>query len=230
MPKIPRLREWRERATLSQEELKDRSGVSRATIADLEAGNRGAQPRTVRRLAAALGVEPPDLYEEPHSPKAEAPSSQGKLFDNGILEEERRTAEAEVIADYERLTREYRISWRDALNALAAPWEDRLESGAFDRSMVEQFFTDVAAVSSSVSRALRATIKEDSTLPLKYKQATTPEHIEEMWATAISPAGARLIGISDRVLAAAVERFPSDELASVRSKHDEVRQALRAAA
>jgi excisionase family DNA binding protein len=164
-------------------------------------------------------------------PKAPGRSSLEPTLLNGLEDEdEQRTGEAEVIADYERLTREYRISWRDALNALAAPWEDRLESGAFDRSMVEQFFTDVAAVSSSVSRALRATIKEDSTLHLKYKQATTPEHIEEMWATAISPAGARLIGISDRVLAAAVERFPSDELASVRSKHDEVRQALRAAA
>jgi len=87
MPKTPRLREWRERATLSQEELKERSGISRATIADLEAGNRGAQPRTIRRLAAALGVEPADLYEDPDSPKAEALPSQ-QLTLNGLLAEE----------------------------------------------------------------------------------------------------------------------------------------------
>jgi transcriptional regulator with XRE-family HTH domain len=89
MPKTPRLREWRERATLSQEELKARSGISRATIADLEAGNRGAQPRTIRSLAAALGVEPADLYGDPDSPKVEAPLSQ-QLTLNGLLAEERR--------------------------------------------------------------------------------------------------------------------------------------------
>jgi excisionase family DNA binding protein len=162
-------------------------------------------------------------------PKAPGRSSPEPSLFNGF-EDERRTAEAEVIADYEPLTREYRIAWRDALNALAAAGEDLLESGAFERSRVEQFFTGVAAVSGSVSRALRATIEEETTLHLKYKQVTTAEHIEEMRATAISPAGARLLGISDRVLAAAVERFPSDELASVRSKHDEVRRALRAVA
>jgi transcriptional regulator with XRE-family HTH domain len=39
-------------------ELSERSGVSRATIAELELGKHGAQPRTRRKLAAALGVEP----------------------------------------------------------------------------------------------------------------------------------------------------------------------------
>jgi transcriptional regulator with XRE-family HTH domain len=79
MPKTPRLREWRERATLSQEDLRERSGISRATIADLEAGNRGAQPRTIRHLAAALGVQPADLYGESEVPKARA--AQAPLFD-----------------------------------------------------------------------------------------------------------------------------------------------------
>jgi transcriptional regulator with XRE-family HTH domain len=56
-----RLRELRERVSLSQMELSERSGVSRATIADLELGKRGAQPKTRRKLAAALGVEPWEL-------------------------------------------------------------------------------------------------------------------------------------------------------------------------
>jgi transcriptional regulator with XRE-family HTH domain len=56
-----RLRELRERASFSQMELSERSGVSRATIADLELGKRGAQPKTRRKLAAALGVEPWEL-------------------------------------------------------------------------------------------------------------------------------------------------------------------------
>jgi transcriptional regulator with XRE-family HTH domain len=56
-----RLRELRERVSLSQMKLSERSGVSRATIADLELGKRGAQPKTRRKLAAALGVEPWEL-------------------------------------------------------------------------------------------------------------------------------------------------------------------------
>lgn len=73
MPKTPGLRELRKRATLTQGELAKASGISRATIADLEAGNRGAWPRTIRKLAKALHAEPVDLYAEPDSPKAHSP-------------------------------------------------------------------------------------------------------------------------------------------------------------
>jgi transcriptional regulator with XRE-family HTH domain len=59
--KTKRLRELRERASFSQMELSEISGVSRATIADLELGKRGARPRTRRRLAKALGVDPWEL-------------------------------------------------------------------------------------------------------------------------------------------------------------------------
>ena len=64
MLRTRRLRELRERVSLSQMELSERSGVSRATIADLELGKRGAQPKTRRKLAAALGVEPWELVED----------------------------------------------------------------------------------------------------------------------------------------------------------------------
>jgi transcriptional regulator with XRE-family HTH domain len=61
--KTPRLRELRERAALSQEDLARKSGVSRATIADLEADKRPARPSTRRKLAEALGVEPAELMD-----------------------------------------------------------------------------------------------------------------------------------------------------------------------
>jgi transcriptional regulator with XRE-family HTH domain len=64
MPNTPRLREWRERAALSQEGLEARSGVTRHTISNLERGVQRANPKTVRKLAEALGVEPGDLYGE----------------------------------------------------------------------------------------------------------------------------------------------------------------------
>lgn len=61
---MPNLKDLRHHASLSQVELAERSGVSRATIADLEAGKRGAQPKTRRKIAAALGVEPYELTKE----------------------------------------------------------------------------------------------------------------------------------------------------------------------
>jgi transcriptional regulator with XRE-family HTH domain len=61
--KTPRLRELRERAALSQEDLAKKAGVARATIADLEANKRPARPSTRRKLAEALGVEPAELMD-----------------------------------------------------------------------------------------------------------------------------------------------------------------------
>lgn len=62
MRQMPRLREIRERASLTQHELAQKSGVGRATIASLEVGHRRAQPKTARKLAEALGVAPAELY------------------------------------------------------------------------------------------------------------------------------------------------------------------------
>ena len=56
-----RLRELREDRALSMGELAQRAGVHRHTILRLENDQGGAQPRTVRKLAAALGVEPREL-------------------------------------------------------------------------------------------------------------------------------------------------------------------------
>jgi transcriptional regulator with XRE-family HTH domain len=57
------LRRLRRARALTQEELSRISGVSRDTISALEAGKREAQPRTIRRLADAIGVEPQELMK-----------------------------------------------------------------------------------------------------------------------------------------------------------------------
>jgi transcriptional regulator with XRE-family HTH domain len=61
MATLPRLREVRELRALSQRDLSKLAGVSRVTIARLEAGGDDPYPRTVRKLATALNVDPATL-------------------------------------------------------------------------------------------------------------------------------------------------------------------------
>jgi len=55
---VQRLRALRQQRVLSLRELEERSGVAYNTIWHLENGKRGAQPRTIRKLADALDVAP----------------------------------------------------------------------------------------------------------------------------------------------------------------------------
>ena len=58
-----RLRELRVQQALSLRALGERSGVTFATINNLENGNRPARLATIRKLAEALGVEPKELMK-----------------------------------------------------------------------------------------------------------------------------------------------------------------------
>ena len=58
---VPNLRRVRERRLLTQAELAARAGVQRVTINRIETGATLARFSTVRRLAAALGVDPAEL-------------------------------------------------------------------------------------------------------------------------------------------------------------------------
>jgi transcriptional regulator with XRE-family HTH domain len=61
---VERLKELRRERVLSLRELEGRSGVSYNTIWRIEDGRQGAHPRTVRKLAEALGVQPSELIRE----------------------------------------------------------------------------------------------------------------------------------------------------------------------
>jgi transcriptional regulator with XRE-family HTH domain len=60
---MARLRELRRRRVLTLEELAEKAGVGRNTVWRLEHGVMGAQPRTIRKLAKALDVEPEELVK-----------------------------------------------------------------------------------------------------------------------------------------------------------------------
>lgn len=56
-----RLRQIRRERALSQRDLSRITGVAHDSICQLETGKREAQPKTIRKLAEALGVEPKEL-------------------------------------------------------------------------------------------------------------------------------------------------------------------------
>jgi transcriptional regulator with XRE-family HTH domain len=58
-----RLRHLRLDRVLSQRELSSMTGVAFDTISRLETGKQRAQPKTIRKLAKALGAEPRELIE-----------------------------------------------------------------------------------------------------------------------------------------------------------------------
>jgi len=63
--RLSRLKEIRERASMTQGELAKRSGLGRASIAALEIDRgRRAQPRTARKIADALGVDVEELHKD----------------------------------------------------------------------------------------------------------------------------------------------------------------------
>ena len=60
---MDRLKALRYQRVLTLRELEQLSGVAYNTIWHLENGKRGAQPRTLRKLARALDVEPEELVK-----------------------------------------------------------------------------------------------------------------------------------------------------------------------
>jgi transcriptional regulator with XRE-family HTH domain len=61
MVQLTRLKQVRQRKALTQQQLAEKAGVNRATVARLEGGSDAPSPTTVRKLADALGVQPEDL-------------------------------------------------------------------------------------------------------------------------------------------------------------------------
>jgi len=58
------LRRLRRERALSQRELSRMTRIAFDTISRLETGKQRAQPRTIRKLSEALGVEPKELMKE----------------------------------------------------------------------------------------------------------------------------------------------------------------------
>lgn len=58
------MRSYRRRSGLTQQQLADGAGIDRATVSLIENGREEPRADTVRRLAAVLGINPPDFWRE----------------------------------------------------------------------------------------------------------------------------------------------------------------------
>ena len=58
---LPALAAHRRRLGLTQRQLGELAGVAHTTVQKLETLQRGAYPKTLRKLATALGVSPEEL-------------------------------------------------------------------------------------------------------------------------------------------------------------------------
>jgi transcriptional regulator with XRE-family HTH domain len=61
VPILRNLRRIRELRAWSQVDLSQKTGIAQRTISELESGRRSPQPRTTRKLARALKVDPAEL-------------------------------------------------------------------------------------------------------------------------------------------------------------------------
>jgi transcriptional regulator with XRE-family HTH domain len=60
---LPALAAHRRRRGLTQQQLSELAGVAHTTVQKLESLQRGAYPKTLRKVATALGVAPEDLLQ-----------------------------------------------------------------------------------------------------------------------------------------------------------------------
>jgi transcriptional regulator with XRE-family HTH domain len=63
-----RLRAVRERRLMTQDELAAKAKVAQTTISAIEQGKQEPRVTTVRKLAAAMGVEPEELIDTKERP------------------------------------------------------------------------------------------------------------------------------------------------------------------
>lgn len=143
------IRNVRESKLFSRPDLAKLSGVSLAGIDHLERG-LSARPRrrTIEKLAKALGVDVEMLMEGTDRPLGEAPPSQEKLFNNGVLEEERR-ADWRATVDNARRLRE---GGRARMEELLTAWQASRQRGEL-RSARQGYLAEMGELLDKAYRA-----------------------------------------------------------------------------
>jgi transcriptional regulator with XRE-family HTH domain len=61
---VEKFKRFRKQRVITIRELAEAAGVSKTTISNLENGQPGAYPSTIRKLAKALDLEPHELVKQ----------------------------------------------------------------------------------------------------------------------------------------------------------------------
>jgi len=80
-----RIREEREFRGWTQQELADKTGFSKSSIANWETGRRSPQQKFIEKIAKAMNISPKDLTDEDFEREIKAPTLYEMLAD-GILQ------------------------------------------------------------------------------------------------------------------------------------------------
>jgi len=139
--KLPRTREWREAAGLTQRQLSKESGVGKGTIVRIENGE-SATPRTAKKIADTLNISVADLLESPPVPLGQAPTSsepaeeaeESKERREELLGEEGGVSEGQLLRNVvaiASLAKEFARRWEEEIRARITegdfPWERSAE-------------------------------------------------------------------------------------------------------
>ena len=186
-----RVKEWRHRRMLSQQEVADRAGTSLFTIQRIERGEGNVRPKTGRGVAAALGVPIEELL-----PKAQAPLFR-ELPEQEPAEERRELQRAAAVRDaFEDLRRtairfEGYHAIQKAIDEYREQWEERLAEGDFDKAALEEAGRALKAFWPAVTAAADAEMIEGT------QWGAQPEKTAEQ--SVLLPAIARYQALCKRV-------------------------------
>ena len=186
-----KVKEWRHRRMLSQQEVADRAGTSLFTIQRIERGEGNVRPKTGRGVATALGVPIEELL-----PKAQAPLFQ-ELPEQGLSEERREHRRAAAVRDAIEDLRRTTIRFegyhaiQKAMDEYREQWEKRLAEGDFDKAALEEAGRALKAFWPAVTAAADAEMIEGT------QWGAQPEKTAEQ--SVLLPAIARYQALCERV-------------------------------
>jgi transcriptional regulator with XRE-family HTH domain len=146
-----RLRELRAERRLSLRQVEERGGPNKDTMSLIERGVHRPHPQTLGRIARALDMSVAELrgeLEAAEHPLAEAPPSQEKLFNNGILEEKRRANWEAAVENARRL----REGGRARLEELLTAWQASRQRGEL-RSARRRYLDEIVELFNKAHRA-----------------------------------------------------------------------------
>ena len=190
---MDRLTRLRERKGYSQRALAKESGVSPATIYELENGRRRPNPSTLRKLAVALNVEVAELLEADY-PKVAAPSPQPSF--NDFLEEGRREAVYEP--------------WAEFVNSFVDRWERKIDEGVLDHGSVMEF---VDILDDLMPVLGRLSLEEAQEQPAEY-----PDTFGPVAGAAMN----RLLDLFNPLIEAGAKQGEDSDLARLRRRREQM--------